>query len=92
MVAGVLRRAELPDSAFEVFASLDHSERIDPQRQLFIYEAGIRASTGDPEGAIDALRRWAAATPGSTLGPGAERNWWWRDIRSRAEFQAFVSR
>jgi serine/threonine-protein kinase len=92
MVGGVLRRAELPDSAAAVFADIDHSEAVDPQRQLFIYEAGIRASTGDPDGAIDALRRWAAATPGSTLGPGAERNWWWRDLRGNAAFQPFVSR
>jgi TolB-like protein len=92
MVGGVLRRAALPDSAEAVFGAIDHSESVDPQRQLYIYEAGIRASTGDPDGAIEALRSWAAATPGSTLGPGAERNWWWRDIRTQSEFQPFVSR
>ena len=92
MVAGVLRKASLPDSASNVLAAVNHSEEVDPQRQLFVYEAAIRASTGDPDGALEALRRWAAATPGSTLGPGAELHWWWRELRSRPEFQAFVRR
>ena len=92
MVAGVLRRASLPDSAESVFSAVDHSEQVDPQRQLFAYEAAIRATTGDPDGALAALRRWAAATQGSTLGTGAERHWWWRELRSRPEFRPFISR
>jgi hypothetical protein len=92
MVAGVLRKAALPDSAASVLARVDHSEAIDPQRQLFVLEAAVRATTGDPDGAVTALRRWVAATPGGTLGPGAELHWWWRDLRGRAEFQPFVSR
>jgi TolB-like protein len=92
LVAGVLRRASLPDSAESVLAGIDRSERVDPQRQLFFYEAAMRATTGDPDGALEALRRWAAATPGSTLGPGAETHWHWREIRTRPEFQPFVSR
>ena len=92
MVAGVLRRASLPDSAENVLAGVDKSERVDPQRQLFVYEAAIRATTGDPDGAVESLRRWAAATPGSTLGPGSELNWWWRELRTREDFQPFVGR
>jgi TolB-like protein len=92
MVAGVLRRAALPDSAENVLAGIDRSERVDPQRQLFIYEAAIRATTGDPDGALDALRRWVAATPGSTLGPGTETHWWWREVRTHPDFQPYISR
>ena len=92
MVAGVLRNAGLADSASSVLARVDHSEEVDPQRNLFVFEAGIGASTGDLEGALDVLRRWVAATPGSTLGPDGELHWWWRDLRSRPEFQQFVDR
>jgi TolB-like protein len=92
MVAGVLSRAGLPDSASAVFASIDHSEAVDPQRNLFIYEAGIRSSTGDADGALDVLRRWIAATPGGTLGEGGEAQWWWQGLRGRPEFERFVER
>ena len=92
MVAGVLRNAGLADSASSVLARVDHSEEVDPQRNLFVFEAGIGASTGDLEGALDVLRRWVAATPGSTLGPDGELHWWWRDLRGRPEFQQFVDR
>ncbi len=92
MVAGVLRKAQLADSAEAVLSRVDHSESVDPQRQLHVYEAGIRASTGDREGALEALRRWVAATPGGTLGPTAELHWWWRDLRTVPEFETFVSR
>lgn len=92
MVAGVLRKAALPDSANAVFGRVDHGESVDPQRQLRVYEAAIRATTGDREGAVEALRRWVAATPGGTLGPTGELHWWWRDLRTLPEFQQFVSR
>jgi TolB-like protein/tetratricopeptide (TPR) repeat protein len=92
MVAGVLRNAGLPDSASSVLSQVDHSEEVDPQRKLFQYEAGIRASTGDIEGALQALRRWVSATPGSTLGSVGDLHWWFRDLRNRPEFQQFVAR
>lgn len=91
MVAGVLRRAGMPDSAAVVLATVDHSEVADPQRNLFVYEAGILASTGDADGALDMLRRWAASTPGSALGDGQEAHWWWQSLRARPEFQQFVA-
>jgi TolB-like protein len=92
MVAGVLRKAALADSAESVLARVDRAEDVDPQRQLLVYEAAIRATTGDQEGALTALRRWVSATPGGTLGPSGELSWWWRDLRARPEFQQFVSR
>ncbi len=92
MVAGVLRNAGLADSASSVLARVDHSEEVDPQRNLIVFDAGIRASTGDPDGAVEVLRRWVAATPGSTLGPDGELHWWWREVRTRPDFQQFVYR
>lgn len=92
MVAGVLRKTSLADSAQAVLARVDYGEAVDPQRQLRVYEAAIRASTGDPDGALEALGRWVASTPGGTLGPTGDLHWWWQSLRSRPEFQRFVSR
>ena len=92
MVAGVLRKAALPDSAESVFARVDHSEEMDPQRVLYQYEAGIRASTGDADGAMQALQRWVAATPGATVGAEGDLHWWWRNLQSRPDFQVFIER
>jgi len=87
MVAGVLRRAGLPDSASAVLSRVDRSERTDPQRLVLLYEAGILASTGDPDGGLDALRRYVAATAGTALGQGMRQHWWWQSLRGRSEFE-----
>lgn len=90
MVAGVIRKAELPDSAAHVLAQVDHSEAVDPQRLLYQYEAGILASTGNPDGAMEVLRRWMAASPDATVGSPGALHWWWRSLQGRPDFEAFV--
>jgi hypothetical protein len=73
-----------------VLARVNHSEQVDPQRLLYQYESGILASTGDPDGAMDALRRWVAASPGATVGSAGDLHWWWRSLLQRPDFQAFL--
>ncbi|MDH3272806.1 MAG: hypothetical protein OEN56_15815 [Gemmatimonadota bacterium] len=92
MVAGVLLKAGLADSASSVLGRVEHGESIDPQQNLLYFEAGIRATTGDPDGALTVLRRWLAATPGSTLAEQDASHWWWSDLRGRSEFEEFVAR
>lgn len=92
MVAGVLRKAELPDSAASVLARVDHSEQADPERLLYQYEAAILATTGDEDGAMEALLRWAAADPGVTLGSQSDLHWWWRGLQARPDFEPFLER
>ncbi len=94
MVAGVLRNAALPDSAASVLSRVDHSEKVDIQRNLYLYQAAILASTGSPDttGALASLRRWVAMTPGSTLGSAGEQQWWWKNLRNLPEFQQFVDK
>lgn len=94
MVAGVLRNAGLPDSAAHVLSRVDHSDKVDVQRNLYEYEAGILASTGTPDttGALDALRRWVAMTPGSTLGTSTNLHWWWNSLRNLPAFQQFLDK
>ena len=90
MMAGVLRKAGQEDYASSLLAQVDHSREVDPQGNLFVFEAGILASTGDPEGALVTLRRWEADGPAdeesvvSTLVSG---HWWWDSIQELPEFQ-----
>jgi TolB-like protein len=90
MVAGVLMRAELPDSADGVLARIDRSEDVDPQSLTLQYEAGMRASTGDLEGGLEALRRYVASTPGGTFPQAEARHWWWRDLQSDPGFRSLL--
>lgn len=92
MVAGVLRNAGLPDSAASVLGRVDHSDKADPRRQLYVYQAAVLATTGTPDtaGALAALRRWVAMTPGSTLGTQGDTHWWWKNLRDLPDFQQFV--
>jgi hypothetical protein len=92
MVAGVLRRASLSDSAAKVLARVDFTEQADPPRLLYQYEAAVLATTGDADGAMSALERWATTTPGGTLGSETSLHWWWQSLRSRPDFQPFIAR
>ena len=68
------------------------SEQADPPRLLHQYEAAVLASTGDPDGAMDALFSWAATTPDETLGSEGSLHWWWRPLQNRPDFQQFIAR
>ena len=92
LVAGVLRKANLPDSAQHVLDRVDFSEQADPPRLLHQYEAAMLATTGDPDGAMDALMRWAVTTPDVVLGSQGSLHWWWRTLQNRPDFQQFIER
>ena len=90
MVAGVLMRAEMADSANAVLSRVDRSEEADPQGIILEYEAGMRASTGDLEGGLEALRRSLAATSSSTMTQDRARHWWWRDLQGEPAFRSLL--
>jgi len=92
LVAGVLAKSGLADSASSVFERGRGSEEVDPQQELMVTEAAIRATTGDPDGALELLRRYVAANPQHSFAVGENVHWWWRDLRSRPEFQSLLSR
>jgi len=90
LVAAVLRKAGMPDSASSVFEQGQGNDEIDPAWDLLQYEAAMRATTGDLDGAMEVLRRYVAANPQATLGQEGEIHWWWRDLRNRPDFQALL--
>ena len=89
LVAAVLRKAGLADSAETVFAQGQGNEEIDPLQYLLMFEAAMRATTGDPDGATEVLRRYVASNP-TALGDEGDLHWWWRDLRGRPDFQALL--
>jgi len=90
LIAGVLMRLGLTDSASNMFDRGRADEQIDPVQELLQVEAGIRASTGDPDGAIEVLRRYVAANPQGAIDADASLHWWWREMRDRPDFKALV--
>jgi serine/threonine-protein kinase len=92
LVAGVLLREGMQDSAASVFAAGKGSAEIDPLQELVLQEAAIRSVTGDPDGAVQLLRVYLAADPNVSLDSGGGLHWWWRNLAARQDFQSLVSR
>ncbi len=88
LVAATIARAGLPDSARKVLAearSMVNAE-IDPSQFLLSQEAYVLTLLSDYDGAVDLLRRYAAANPGHFEG-SRRVSWWWRELQSHPEFQ-----
>lgn len=83
IVAGVIGRAGLADSAQAVFRSATASSAIDPDRELWAIEAAMRSVMGDVPGALNALERYVLSQAGET----PDRHWWWDNIRAEPAFQ-----
>jgi serine/threonine-protein kinase len=92
LVAGVLLREGMQDSAASVFAAGKGSAEIDPLQELVLQEAAIRSVTGDPDGAVQLLRVYLAADPNVSLDSGGGLHWWWRNLAARQDFQSLVNR
>lgn len=87
-VGGVLARAGLPDSASAV---LDRAHDritidIDPEGDLYLLEARMRARLDQPDRAIDLLKLYAAANPGTSF----DEDGWWHALRSHPRWREIV--
>ena len=80
LVGGVLMKAGLADSAAATLARGKGNEEIDPWQELLMYEGAIRATMGDPDGAVLALRQFLAANPQQSFDLDAGLHWWWRGL------------
>jgi TolB-like protein len=87
LVAGVLRQAGLQDSAEAMFERGASDEDIDPLADLWMYQAAIRSTTGDLEGAVEYLSRYLAANPTEDLGDEGQLHWWWKKLRNEPGFE-----
>jgi len=87
-VAGVLARANMPDSARAVISSARADPGVDPDLRLVSGEAVIRVMLGENDEAIRLLQRYVAANPAHRLSADRDLHWWWRPLREHPDFRA----
>jgi hypothetical protein len=90
MVAAVIARAGLRDSAHHVIARSRTTPEIDPEQAQLAYEAFVRTLLGEQDDAIRLLQRYVAANPEHSFRVGGDISWWWRDLENHPGFQALT--
>ena len=90
LVAGVIGRAGLKDSAQSVLARMDDRPDIDPTLDATQVKAIVLTQIGDKDGALKALARYLSANPARAIGFDSEHSWIWRSIHDDPRFQALV--
>lgn len=88
-VAGVLARAGEADSARAVLTRAHRriTPEMNPGRDLYLVEGQIWSQLGDDDRAIDLLKYYAAANPGTDFG---EEGWWTR-LRQHPRWREVVA-
>lgn len=92
IVGGVLRRAQLADSAEVVLTSSRGDFLIDPEQELMGYEAAIRSATGDVDGAIELLKRYVSANSEHRFDVGGNLHWFWQPVSDHPDFRTILGR
>jgi serine/threonine-protein kinase len=91
VVAAVLGRAGLPDSARRVLARARAGRDVDPRGELMGYEAFVRTMLKDNREAVDLLQLYLTNHPEHRRGFGKANAWWWRDLQSDARFKTLIA-
>jgi hypothetical protein len=91
IVAGVLTRAVLADSARHVSIRSSADPDADPTRALLPCQAFVRTLLGDNDEAIELLKTYVAFNPDHRFDEGGNLSWWWRDIKDDPGFQELLS-
>ena len=91
VVAAVLARAGLADSARRVLVRARADRTIDPRGELMGYEAFVRTLLGDKKEAVDILARYLTDHPEHRRGFAKANPWWWQDLQSDPRFQTLIA-
>jgi len=91
VVASVLARAGLPDSARRVLMRARADKTIDPRGELIGYEAFVRTQLGDKNEAVELLQRYLIDHPEHRRGFSKLNSWWWRDLQSDPRFRTLIA-
>ena len=83
MIAGIIGRAGLPDSADAVFAAARVDRDVDPDMEVLSLEGAMRSVIGDVDGAIAALERFMVANEHHAPG----QHWWWDSVEGDPRFE-----
>jgi len=91
LVAGILGKAELTDSANAVLSRSKASMDLDPEMEILGLEALIRLHIGQKEESLALLRTYLTANPHHREGWQWTGHWWWRPLQDEPEFRALVA-
>jgi serine/threonine-protein kinase len=90
VVASVLGRAGLADSARRVLLRARAEADVDPTRDLLAHEAWVRTQLGDKDEALRLLAEYLVANPRHREGFRKRVHWWWRSLQSDPRFKALI--
>jgi serine/threonine-protein kinase len=90
LVAGVLGRAGLGDSARRVLERSKGDPIVDPQGDLAFVAAFAYVLIGDKEKAIDRLKTYLASSPGRREAFKDDTGWWFRDLQNDPAYQRLM--
>jgi serine/threonine-protein kinase len=90
MVAAVLARSNLADSARSVARRSRGSNELDPTRDLAHTEAFVHTLLGDTTAAIEALKTYLVANPDRRAAFASDVTWWFRPLENNARFRELV--
>jgi serine/threonine-protein kinase len=91
IVASVLGRANLSDSARRVLERARAGADVDPTHELPGYEAWVRTQLGDKDEALRLLREYLVANPRHHVGFKKRVHWWWRPLQHDPRFKALMA-
>lgn len=83
MIAGIIGRAGLPDSANAVFQAARVDREVDPDMEILSLEAAMRSVMGDVEGSISTLERFMVGNEHHAPG----QHWWWQSVEGEPRFE-----
>ena len=92
IVAGVLARASLKDSAKRVLENGRVGKDVDPEDELRGYEAIPWILLGDHAQAIEILKGYVVLHPTHEFSVGRDLHWWWRPLQAEPEFRDLLAR
>jgi serine/threonine-protein kinase len=91
ILAAVLARAGLGDSARSVARAARADTDIDPQRSLYDIDAFVQLLAGDKAEALRSLKVYLAANPGRLKDFGSDPGWRFRPLQDDPGFRSMVS-
>jgi serine/threonine-protein kinase len=90
LVAAVLARAGLADSARRVADRSQGDATVDPTRELAFLAAFVYTLLGDKAKAVDRLTVYLAANPGRREAFSDDSGWWFRSLETDPRYQQLV--
>jgi hypothetical protein len=90
VVAAILARAGLKDSARHLARQARGNGELDPTRDLMMIDAFVQNLIGDKEEALRSLKVYLAANPERRANIAEDPGWWFRSLQEDPRFKELV--